>query len=365
MYVIALPVSGGGFVVQLAILQYICQVKISPDLILASSGGNVAAYIAMAADWKWSGIERISNQLNQELFVRQWSTFGSLSFMFGYFKGDLYKQGIGINKFLSNNITQKEITKYEIWTGTYNKKHQRGRLFCNKSQSILDITCIDQDLTQHMKPKFMKGNIKTIAKVSIASASIPAIVPGQVIKGEEYIDGGLSTASPLTVMQDPILKYVNENESSLHIIYINSVDLSKPITTPCNNALETLKQATGNLVRSQTVIDRISGYEMLRCQCRDINKDTFSCSYTTMQYVLEIQKITKYTLLEIYPTKNYSINIVNFNGAEVNQLIKQAYDNCRCRLWWGNCDSIDDNLKINEIIKQCKICDTKPKITRL
>lgn len=43
MKIYILPISGGGFVVQLAIIQHLCELKYVPDLCLASSGENVAA----------------------------------------------------------------------------------------------------------------------------------------------------------------------------------------------------------------------------------------------------------------------------------------------------------------------------------
>src|SRR3972149_11408146 len=129
MYVLVLPVSGGGFVSQLAIIQHLCESHIVPDLTLSSSGGNVAAYVAAAADWKWPGIERVAKDLTQDLFVRPWSNITSVAFIMGYFKGDVYNRGSGVHEFLSRHFNTKTITNYEIWTGTYNKRRQRARLF--------------------------------------------------------------------------------------------------------------------------------------------------------------------------------------------------------------------------------------------
>lgn len=358
MYVLVLPVSGGGFVSQLAILQHLCESKIIPDLTLASSGGNVAAYVAAAANWKWSGIERVARELTQDLFVRPWSSVPSLAFIVGYFEGNVYSKGSGVHDFLSRHFTSETIVKHEIWTGTYNKDRQKARLFCNRNKecSVVDVTCIDHDLTQSMEPIFTDGNIEIIAKAGIASASIPAIVPAQIIYDEPYIDGGVAGASPLTIMQEPILKYVRNNKVSLHIIYVNSVDLSSPNLKPCHNVLDTWRQATHDLVRSQTVIDRLSGYELLRCQHGIMNKEDFICNYENMERIKEIQSKVMYSMLEIYPIQTCDVNIVAFNGDDVITAIRKTYGNCKCRLWWIIPSENICTQDICQLLSQCKTC---------
>jgi predicted acylesterase/phospholipase RssA len=356
MYILVLPVSGGGFVSQLAILQHLCESKFNPKLTLASSGGNVAAYVATAANWKWPAIERIARELSHDLFARPWNTVASLSMIIGYFKGDVYNKGSGVHDFLSRYFTSASIMKHEIWTGTYNKNRHRARLFCNCSEesSIMDVSCIDHNLTQSMKPVFANGNIEIIAQAGIASASIPAIVPAQQIMGEDYTDGGVAGASPLTIMREPIIKYIRDNDSSMHIVYVNSVDLSDPNVKQIHNVLDTWRQATNDLVRSQTVIDRLSGYNLLRYYPGDMNMEEFICNYENMERVKQIQSRVKYSMIEIYPTKKIIIEIVNFNGDDVISAVHDAYNNCRCRLWWlSPVDGIYDP-KIHELLSACK-----------
>lgn len=360
MYILVLPVSGGGFVSQLAIIQHLCESKFIPDVTLSSSGGNVAAYVGAAANWKWPGIVRIAQELSHDLFAKSWNTVVSLSMVIGYFKGDIYNKGSGVYDFLERNFTSTSITKYEIWTGTYNKNRQKARLFCNRSkdESILDISCIDHDLTQSMEPIFSNGNIELIAQAGVASASIPAVVPAQNIMGEDYIDGGVASASPLTIMHEPILKYAREQDAPLHLVYVNSLDLSSPNIKPIHNILDTWRQATNNLVRSQTVIDRLSGYELLRCNPGIMHKEEFICNYENLERVKQIQTRIKYSMLEIYPIKRFEIEIANFNGNDVISAIHAAYNNCKCRFWWlspnsGVCDS-----DVCVLLDACKNCDS-------
>ncbi len=359
MYVFVLPVSGGGFVSQLAILQHLCESQIIPDITLASSGGNVAAYIAAAANWKWAAIERIARELSHDLFVEPWNSISALSMIIGYFKGNMYNKGSGVNNFLKKYFTSDTIIKYEIWTGTYNKNRQQARLFCNKSKeaSIMDVSCIDHNLTQSMSPIFANGNIELIGKAGSASASIPAIVPSQQILDESYVDGGVAGASPLTIMQEPILKYVRDNNTSQHIIYINSIDLSNPNINPIHNVLDTLKEATQDLVRSQTVIDRLSGYKLLRCYPGNMNVEEFICNYENMERIKEIQSKIKYSMLEIYPIDIFEINIVSFTSDDIVTAIRAAYKNCKCRFWWLCPDDITNTKNIYQLLDLCKSYD--------
>ncbi len=352
MLVYVLPVSGGGFVTQLTILQHLGQLKLKPDIVLASSGGNVASYVAAAADWHWAAIERISRELTHNFYVSPWSSVSAFSMIIGYFEGNVYNKGSGICDFLSRHFTPESIKKYEIWTGTYNKNKQQARIFCNRAQSesIINANDIDHSLTQSLEPIFCNGDIQLIGTVSVASASIPAVVPAQMINGEYYIDGGIAGASPLTIMQEPLLNMVKQNKQSLHMVYINSVDLSSPNLAKCHNVIDTWKQATHDLVRSQTVIDRLSGHEIIRCQPGHIHKEEFPCTFNNLQIVKTLYKVLKFSLLEIYPKDNYDINILNFNGNDVVAAMHAAYDNCACRLWWIS----DDDQSCN--IPNCQYC---------
>lgn len=355
MYVLILPVSGGGFVSQLAILQHLCEVNFIPDVTMASSGGNVAAYVASAAQWKWAGIERIGSELNHNLFVRPWSSIGPVSYAMGYFNGNIYDRGTGANDFICKYFDEKSVTKDEIWTGTFNKNKKRARLFCNrnKEEAILDIAHVDHDLTRSMESCFACGDLKLIAEASIASASIPGVVPSQKIHDEDYIDGGVARASPLRIMQEPILKYVATKQCPLHLIYVNCMDLSYTEQQSARNILDTWKQAASDLMTFQNAIDRQSAYDLLRCHPGSVNKKEFDCNFDNLVRLQQIQMKTNYTLVEFYPTDDYDINITNFSGADVVNNIRRAYPNCKCRLWWLTPNSVTNLSEIHEILEKC------------
>lgn len=370
MYAFILPISGGGFVSQLAGLQYLCENDIKPNITLSSSGGNVAAFIASAADWKWAGIERISKELTNDLFASQWSNISIISNIIGWFQASRYNEGKNITGFFHKYFTKETIMNDEIWTGTYNKDQKRTCLFCNKKNSILDISHIEYDLTQSTLPIFACGDINLIGKYGTASASIPSLVPPQKIIGSLYEDGGVSSSSPLTVMSDSILNYVINNKTSMHLIYINSVNLSNHNQKSINNIIDNIKETTSDLIRSSVVNDRLAGYKLLQHFERSqvisqnvdlqensetinenftgtINYKEFDCNYDNIKKIKTIQNEIKYSLLEIYPKVKYEINIINFNGNDIINEMHKSYKDLKCRFWFI-CSN--DSDKINNIL---------------
>jgi len=362
MYIFILPISGGRFVSQLAGLQYLCESNIKPEITLASSGGNVAAFIASAANWKWAGIERIARELTNDLFALQWSNISIISNVIGWFQASRYNEGKNITNYLSKYFTKETIMEDEIWTGTYNKDQKRTCLFCNKKTSILDVSHIDYDLTQTTLPIFAHGDINLIGKYSTASASIPSLVPPQKIIGSLYEDGGVSSSSPLTVMSEPILNYVRSNKTSMHLIYINSINLSNHNQKSINNMVDNIKETTSDLIRSSVVNDRLAAHKLLECfqkphndddihKTDNINYKEFNCSYDNMEKIKNIQYMINYSFLEIYPDTIYEINIINFNGDDIINEIHKSYKNLKCRFWF--IESNDEvNNEVNDILSK-------------
>jgi len=362
MKLLVMPVSGGGFVVQLAALQLLSGINFVPDVTLGSSGGNVAAYVGAAANWRRAGIERIARELSNNLFVQSWNSFSFMAFLLGYYKGELYNCGNGVEEFLQRHFADDTIGYYELWTGTYNQQRQRACLFSNRSrgETTLDPTIIDIDMAQCLPPVYTDGNFSLIAKASSASASIPALVPAQVIFGENYVDGGVSSASPLTVMKEPIIHYMKNTHQPLHLVYINSDNLSAPPDVTINTALDRTKQAIDALIRSHGVIDRQIGYDIIRCHNPDgeIHKDEFPCTPDNLQRLSTIWDNLHCSMLEVYPQKGVEVNITDFTGDDVLDKIAEARDICHCRLWWVTSHQLQLTASIRSLIDSCKSVST-------
>lgn len=336
MILMILPVSGKKFIAQLGEIQILCEGNIKPDIMLASSGGNIASYVAAAANWECSAIERIAGQIKSKFLLQPWSNISIVSSIIGYFKGNIYNNGEGLENFLKEFFDEKTITKYETWTGTFNIKSKKSKLFCNKKKEdcLLDVSFIDYDLTQSEPPHFANGDFSIIAKSCIASASIPGIVPPEKINNNYYMDGGVSCASPLTILHEPILKYTCKNKSKLHMIYINCCDLSEVKNKKPSNIVDTLMEASIDMLRCQNVIDRLTTYELLRCFKGEMNKEEFEFNQETIKYIKKIYDSNSYSMLEIYPTKDVDVDIANFSQEDIVKNINIAYSNCRCRFWW-------------------------------
>ena len=72
MRIYVCPVSGGAFPLQLGLLAECGLAGVRPDIVMGSSGGNVAAYIGLAADWQAATIPTIATQVNTTMFAQSW-----------------------------------------------------------------------------------------------------------------------------------------------------------------------------------------------------------------------------------------------------------------------------------------------------
>lgn len=226
--VYCLPVSGGGFVAQLGLLSEVYAAKkrvlngrfsgskdYEPDLVLASSGGNVATYVAMGGDWSPEGIVRVTSEVRNEMFIRSWVP-DELSFipswLVGTFNGSFYRQGHGCGPLFRKLFTSDTIKRVEVWTGTFDRDNRKAQFFCNldPGMSAINPNYFNENefLSDSMPLKYLSGDLDRIAAASIASASIPLLVTKQKLDGVSYADGGTMYASPVTVMASEIYRIV-------------------------------------------------------------------------------------------------------------------------------------------------------------
>lgn len=334
MHIFVVPVSGGAYVSQLSILQHLSESLIKPDVILASSGGNVASYIALASEWKWSGMERIIQELDCSLFAKPWHNIPPLAFLMGVMKGNIYNTGSGVEDFFQRHYTSDSISQVEIWTGTSNVELQKPAIFCNKSSSILDVNSFNERLNNSCPLVFLSGDVDMISKVSVASASIPSIVPSQLINGYHYSDGGICGASPLTTMSDVIEATVRNKDCDLHIVYINSCNLGECENTEDGNLFVTWRQAMTALVRSQTTIDRKIAHSLVKRFDKPLLEISLPCNQENMNLIKTLKSRSRYTLLEIYPSKTYEVDITSFTGVDAVNKVRDAYNDCAMHLWY-------------------------------
>ena len=89
-----------------------------------------------------------------------------------------------------------------------------------------------------------------------------------------------------------------------------------------------------DLIKSQTLIDRLVAYELLLSKGLPIKKLSFPCDYKHLLMVKEKRTKIKYSLLEIYPIKSHDINITNFTSDDISNALDDLYSKCRCHFWW-------------------------------
>lgn len=338
MIVLVLPISGGGFTSQLTVLQLLSRRDINYDIVLAASGGNIAAYIAMAAEWKEYGIERVARMVKSDMFVSRWLPTPLPSTLYGFFRGSLYNTGVGCDPILRELYTKNTIKKTEIWTGTFNSSQSRACFFCNKEakESILDVKKMNLNIIQCMDPIYTNGCIDTIAKATMASASIPTMVPPIEINGDSYSDGGLYFASPLTVMQDAICHRARQTGEQLHILYVTGTDISKCTNKGHEGNLLTCGwNSVSEMIRGHLLGERLAAFNML--ERKDPNYITFLATEKNLKEykrLISDKKLCQRSLIEIYPIISCEVNITNFDEKDVIESMIKSRDQLACRLWW-------------------------------
>lgn len=359
MRVTILPISGGAFPIQLAILKHLCSLtNPRPDVVLASSGGNVAAYITAAADWSPYGIRRIVNSMHEELFLSPW-TQGFLSFvpsmLVGYFKGTWYNSSkYGIH-FFNQFFTEQTIQNCEIWSGTVDCASKKAQIFCNRSheQAIIkeDFDCKVHGILPAI---YLNGKVEDIATVALASASIPTVVPPQKIRERLYADGGVIHASPLTCMKDILHKLEDHNGSGLHLTYINCFDMQKedPITPSYLTSVHNGKITMMDLVHNLSITDRSAGIDLMRSPDLRMHFVEGICVKGKQVQIIEEDRLkARRSFVEYFPCSNDCIDLKSFDGKDIGQLMDKVEEKYLYRIWWLGDHCVFDRLDQTNICK--------------
>jgi len=344
MRIFVFPVSGGAFPIQLGLLSELTlNHNIKPHLSLGSSGGNIASYICHASNWKEDKMLQIINLLSPDMFAASWwpryLTFMP-SWMIGYFKGSLYACGSGSEILFHKMFTSDSICSTELWTGTLNRDTGKGQFFCNRQEkdSIIkpsNDTSINLFSRDCMPLTYMNGDLDYISKVTMASASIPVLVPEQIINDQKYVDGGTLFASPLTGLQDSILDLISDGKESLHIDYFSSFDMQiNSGSSGSGTIYDNSTLSVGELIKSMCIQDRLGGIELLRTPKYAIFYTELDGDQENLKKIEELRSLTHKSLLELYPIKNNSINLLTFTPKDILNLMNEAKTGYKLRFWW-------------------------------
>lgn len=328
-----LPVSGGAFPVQLASLHVLgqCSEQVKPDVVMSSSGGNVAAYLSDAGEWRWNGIEKSVRQIRYDWFSRPWSSFSPIASLYVYAQRTLKNSGTGVSEFIHSNYTSDSIQQTEIWSGTYNISTQRSRLFCNRDQDDCIINPSTSQLlaTGMENPMYARGDLDLISDYSVASASIPHIVPPVNIDGDYYADGVLGSASPASLLAGEM-----ENvEGDIHITYINCCDIESYLVPLGDGPFDVVMSTVGTFVKSLTYADRRRCCEVIasRGELKHVN---FNIDVNNIDAIQAFIATTKASMFEMYSDIQEMVDIHALRPCEILTLMFKAQQRLKGRVWY-------------------------------
>jgi len=339
-----LPVSGGRFASQLGLLAELYKskkTKYYPDLVLASSGGNACAYLGLAADWSSKRIENLAYMLNSSMFISSWvpPPLNEMIPSWIYvFKSSLYNHGSGILELFKNIFTPKTISRTEIWTGSYDLNSNKTQFFCNKKETLLDINSFNQNafLYGSMPLKTLDGDIEAIAKVCQASAAIPKVCPPVFIGDKKYCDGGISYSSPLSALSNEIYSLIYENNLSLRLTYFCPYHMDSNILRHegifihlssflYNDILQDRREAI-NLIYKLVPKNKVRYLSYHHCDSKLLSE------------VLSLVEDKKHYILVIYPHGNIYVNLRNFSGKDIINVMRKTRENYGIHLWYSSKD---------------------------
>lgn len=376
-YVYCFPVCGGSFPCLLGLLVALCIARIkkhgkrgkrsyAPDLCLGSSGGSIVELIGVSANWDSDLIRFNASLLNSEMFVKRW-VHKNISILpemiFSLANRSLYDQGRGGFEYFQRIFTHESIISTETWIGTYNYDDKKTQFFCNKARGDSYINHIafngDQSLFSSKSLFFCDGDMETIFNASLASSSIPMIVPSKKIMNHTYGDGGVMYASPLSVFYKEIARIVNnvneptsacdipETDENQQIILSDTHQESKNLRLMYFMGQQDLEDENENgfmidtfisMIKASLIRDRNTSIELLELlSAKGTSNETFlDMSVDELADILDIYAKYKHYVICLFPHGNPKLSISNFDGNDVLDIIEHVLQNFGCHIWYSN-----------------------------
>lgn len=327
MIVYVLPISGGSFPTQLEILSCLGEFISAPDVTFACSGGNIAAYIASAGSWKRSGINRVLKNVSSDLMLRRWAP-GPLMYVYAWFTSNLYAGSDCINQFFHSVFNRENIQRDEIWTGAYDRRHQKMGFFCNLATPRHIHPALDTRLLQCHPPKFLRGDVDAICNVTRASASIPTFVQSVECYEGEYCDGGVGYASTFSCLSHSIPM----SGKPVHIFYINGMDVEACNPRAYGNIFYNGISTMGELTRGKILDDRERAVRFItRKQSHPHREDSMHIDILDMIHKRLVSGASS-SMIEIYPSYYVEVDITAFDIEDITRIMSKG--NLRLRIWW-------------------------------
>lgn len=329
-----LPVSGGLFPVQLTQAMWILEAGYKPLALFSSSGGNVVSYLIATGNFFVDRISLITKYLSSRIIIRSWWP-AYLSYLptgiKGIFTGSIYRINPKFYDYFKCIYTISPPT-IEIWTGIYNKTTNKTQLVCNLSKEEAFFSAEESaNLLNVMPTIYANNDINILSSACLASASVPTIFPAVKIGEYNYIDGGDSYSSPLSVLASSV-----KEKKITHMVYFSPKNIDEIKINDTNQATSIYsngKYALSSLLHSLSIQDRISGiksvvgdsYQYAEYPC--VSKDEF-------KIFLSIFMAKNKAFIELYPYKQASIDMTNFEGYDILKIVEQT-DKMGFRCWYN------------------------------
>lgn len=385
-------ISGGLIISHLGLLQELYDARIyanggkkdgyysyAPHACFGSSGGNITAFIGAASDWTSDGIARNVQHMDSNLFLKKWVPDNPLmpDLPFALITGSIYNKGYGAEGLFNNLFTSESIQRTELWLGAYDVHSKKAQFFCNRSQGDSYISEAffneEQSLYHAMPLIFTNGDVNKLAKVCVASATIPVTVPSQEIDGRFYADGGVMYASPLSVLHKEVLRIITGKErvpisrsfqiekdtqrnyectrsekkkhieKNLRLIYFFPYQ-PNGLQYPGKNKDLGIKTYLDSILNVNMMQDRNTAIEVLNILCPEgLETETYiklgsSKKLSASEELGEIiKKLSdrKHFMICLFPHLNPSINITHITGPTMLAGMELAKSGYGCQIWYS------------------------------
>lgn len=300
--VYVIPVSGPYFPLQLAELYRVrLTATDTPDLVMCSSGGSIAAVIGSSSNWTASSILANSEKIAASDFIKKVSPIVPNIFNW-LLTGIMYVPSRTIPSSI-NTLISNMSTSTELLIGTSTKENGDEAVFSTKtagSGSSFSGSAIKRATTNQQ-----------IYRAIAASCSIPHATPGVKIDDTVYQDGGLYAPSPATTqLWDYVSNHLSTAGYKIKIVYY--VSSTKPTGTI--DALNPVMQMIHSSCSRETIL-------MERLFKSLVTGSVTERTYTDVSAATAVYAAANNALMIISPRlSNYSFDLFSFTGKHVKQI---------------------------------------------
>lgn len=323
MLIFVAPISGGWFPSQLG---PIIATQQKPDLMMGASGGNIALYLAQLSDFSLEKFKTIAPEINRKMFI-QGSVVEAL------LRGS-FKKGQGIEEFFTKNYNPDEAIEVitlasKVGSTPIERAITPAYPVCfsnfSEEKSLIKKSYQEEKILYDFDQIIHLSDTEDIARACLASASIPHIAPPEEIQGVDYLDGGMTYASPLAIFSEQLLVL---NPKKFQLVYFTPYDTNNfPQifkTTPIRYR-ETLLS-----VHYYILQDRASALRYINPKKRESHIGV-NCEF--MNNLMKKYKNKNYVLF-VQPCKiDPEINILNFNGGDIIKNVEMAQESLCLYIW--------------------------------